>query len=259
MAPRSTAVPTLPDCPSTPSSDRTGPPVRRPVMTQRWADVVFLHWRFDPDVVQRLLPTGVEVDTHDGAAWVGLVPFRMERLGFPGLAPLPFVGSFPEVNVRTYVRSGGRRGVRFFSLDVDRWLPTLVARATYRLPYCTGATTHDRVGDQLVSRVERRWPRHPAARALVRVGVGGPIEPDDTDRFLTDRWGLVAGGGRRARRWAPVDHPPWPLHGAELLELDETLVTAAGLPRPSEPPRLLWSPGVDVRVGRPRPVRPRRS
>ena len=88
------------------------PPVRveRPVMVQQWVDVVFIHWPLPPDRVQRLLPPGVEVDTFEGRAWVGLVPFRMEGLGFPGLSPLPLVGTFPEVNVRTYVRSGCAQG-----------------------------------------------------------------------------------------------------------------------------------------------------
>ena len=93
---------------------RFAEPVRRPVMTQFWADLVFLHWRYDVDVVQRLLPPGVLVDAHDGSAWVALVPFRMERLGLPGVGPLPLVSQVPEVNVRTYVRSGAgrRRGRR---------------------------------------------------------------------------------------------------------------------------------------------------
>lgn len=91
---------------------RVATPVRRPVMFQRWTDVVFLHWRLDPAVVQALLPDGVTVDTYDGSAWVGLVPFQMEGLGVPGLAPFPRVGRFPEVNVRTYVRAGTNLGRR---------------------------------------------------------------------------------------------------------------------------------------------------
>lgn len=116
-------------------------PVARPVMTQHWADAVFLHWRYPPAAVQRLLPAGVEVDTHDGSAWVGLVPFNMERLGLPGLPPFPLVGAFPEVNVRTYVHSGPRRGVWFFSLDIDKVLATAVARLAYRLRTATDRRT----------------------------------------------------------------------------------------------------------------------
>ncbi len=224
-------------------------------MVQHWADVVFAHWRYDPDVVQRLLPPGVSVDVHDGSAWVALVPFRMERLGLPGLAPLPFVGRFPEINVRTYVLAGGRRGVWFFSLDVDLFLPTIVARTVYRLPYCYGRTDHVRVADVVTTRVERRWPRStlPAAAAMV-VRTGAAIEPDDTVQFLTSRWGLVSAGRRGGLRYAAVSHPRWPLHHAEVVHLDEGLVTAAGLPAPHGPPHLLWSPGVDVRVGPPRRI-----
>jgi uncharacterized protein YqjF (DUF2071 family) len=228
-------------------------PVRRPVMVQQWTDVVFLHWAYDPDVVQRLLPAGMTVDLHDGAAWVGLVPFHMNGLGFPGMAPLPHVGSFPEINVRTYVRAQGRVGVYFFSLDVDRYLPAVTARATYSLPYCAGAASHGRAGDVLTSSVRRRWPR-PTGRADTEVAVRTAEQIDATapfPRFLTGRWGLVSAGRRGGLRWAPVDHEPWRLHTAQVLHLDDHLVAAAGLPQPVGDPHVMWSPGVDVRIGRP--------
>ena len=228
-------------------------PVRRAVMVQRWTDVVFLHWRYPSDVVQRLLPPGVEVEVFDGSAWVGLVPFRMEGLGFPGLAPLPLVGEFPEVNVRTYVRSGSRRGVWFFSLDIDRLLPTLVARTAYRLPYCFGRVEHRRVGDIVTSTVIRRWPA-PAGegRTGIAVRTGGPADPTaPLEHFLTSRWGLIAANRRGSLRHAAVDHPTWPLHHAEVLHVDDHLVTEAGLPPPTGKPLGLWAPGVDVRAGRP--------
>ena len=75
-------------------------------MVQHWSDLVFVHWRYPAEIVQALLPDGVEVEQFDGTAWVGLIPFHMNDLGFPLLHPLPYVGSFPEVNVRTYVRCG---------------------------------------------------------------------------------------------------------------------------------------------------------
>lgn len=237
-----------------PLPSMTADVVRHPVMVQRWTDVVFLHWQYDPCEVQRLLPPGVLVDEYEGSAWVALVPFRMEGLGFPGLAPLPIVGTFPEVNVRTYVRAGGRRGVWFFSLDVDRLLPALVARGAYHLPYCAGRAEHVRVDDYVSTRVERRWPRaqRGAATAVV-VRTGSAVDPHDPlVRFLTCRWGLISATRRDRLRYAPVDHPTWPLHEAHALTLDDHLVTAAGLPAPVGPPHVLWSPGVDVRVGRPR-------
>jgi uncharacterized protein len=226
-------------------------------MVQHWADVVFLHWRVAAGDVQRLLPPGVEVETFDGTAWVGLVPFQMEGLGLPGLHPLPFVGSFPEVNVRTYVRSHGRSGVWFFSLDVDRWLPVVTARLAYQLPYCAGDAHHTRAGDVLTSRVDRRWPGSgssttPPATTAIAVRAGDGVDDDDPlADFLTSRWGLISASRRQVQRYAPVDHPAWPLHHGEVLHLDDHLVAAAGLPQPEGDPHVMWSPGVDVRVGRP--------
>ena len=222
-------------------------------MVQQWNDVVFLHWRFEPDVVQRLLPDGVDVDLFDGSAWVGLVPFHMDDLSVGGRAALPHVGSFPEVNVRTYVRARGRVGVWFFSLDVDRFLPAAVARMTYSLPYHSGRADHHRVGGIVTSRVQRNWPRSSeTATTEIAVRTGGMIDHGDPlVRFLTARWGLISATRTGRLRYAPVDHPPWELRQADLLHLDDHLVAAAGLPHPDRPPLVMWSPGVDVRVGRP--------
>jgi uncharacterized protein YqjF (DUF2071 family) len=233
---------------------RVGPVLERPVMEQRWEDVTFLHFRYAPEQVQRLLPAGVTVDVHDGSAWVALVPFRMEGLRLPGRRRLPF-GSFPEVNVRTYVRAGRRRGVWFFSLDIDRLAPTVVARVAYHLPYCWGRVDHVRVGDLVTTRVERRWPSGGARSSTGSVvRTGSVVDPEDpTAQFLTARWGLVA-SARRGLRWAPVEHGEWPLHHGSVLHLDDGLIVAAGLPAPVGDPHVMWSPGVDVRVGLPVPA-----
>ncbi len=232
---------------------RSAEAVNRPVMVQRWTDVVFLHWRYDPQVVQRLLPDGVTVELFDGDAWLGLVPFSMEGLGLPGLAPLPIVGSFPEINVRTYVHAGGRSGVWFFSLDTDVWLATAAARLAYHLPYCYGWAEHGRVDDLVTTRAYRRWPRSSrGATCDLAVRVGASVDPlDPLVHFLTDRWGLVSRSWRGGLVHAAVDHPDWPLYEAEVVHLDEQLVAAAGLPTPTGPAHVLWSPGVDVRVGQP--------
>ncbi|MEM7139606.1 MAG: DUF2071 domain-containing protein [Actinomycetota bacterium] len=233
-----------------------GTPIRRAVMVQRWTDLVFLHWRYPADAVAALLPEGLVVDTFDGDAWIGLIPFRMEGLGLPRVAPLPHVGAFPEINVRTYVRAGGRRGVWFFSLDVDRMLPAVAARVGYRLPYCAGAASHERTERGFETHVERRWPKidSPATTHLV-VEPGEELIDDPLAHFLTDRWRLFSAGARRSIRTARVDHPPWPLRVAEPTHVDDRLILAAGLPSPTGSPHAMWSPGVDVRVGRPRRAR----
>jgi uncharacterized protein YqjF (DUF2071 family) len=221
-------------------------------MRQQWLDLAYVHWRYEPSVVQALLPAGLTVDTFDGSAWVGLIPFTMRGIG-PGRGPaVPYLGSFAEVNVRTYVQAGGRPAVWFFSLDVDRLIPALTARVTYRLPYCWGRTSHERHGDTLTTVVRRRWPDR-VADSRIEIELGDPVPADALDVFLTARWGLYS-RSRRGIRYAPVDHAPWPLRAASLRHLDESLVCAAGLPAPSGEPHVRASDGVAVRIGLPRRV-----
>ena len=222
-------------------------------MTQEWRDLASVHFAYPPDVVARVLPPGLEVDVHGDRAWVGILPFSMRRIAVPGLPPVPWLGSFAEVNVRTYVVRDGVPGVWFCSLDVDRLLPAFVARCTYRIPYCWGRTSHRRVGDRLTTLVDRRWPGRSGAVARIDVDLGGPVAtPSDLDRFLSARWGLYSTAGRHRLRYAPVDHPPWPLRQATVARLDETLLRAAGFPDPSGEPHVLASDGVPVRIGLPR-------
>lgn len=227
-------------------------PVRRAVMRQEWKDLGYLHWRYDPATVQDLLPQGVNVDTFDGSAWVGLIPFSMRDIGFAKGPSVPYLGSFAEVNVRTYVQIDGRPGVWFFSLDVDRLLPAVVARVSYRLPYCWGATSHLRHDDVLSTHIRRRWPQSvPPSTIMMRMGPH--VVADELDIFLTARWGLYS-SSRAGVRYAAVEHEPWPLRHADVLSYDTVLLEAAGLPTPSTAPVARCSDGVHVRIGPPRSV-----
>ena len=227
-------------------------PVRRPVMMQGWKDLTFVHWPYDPAVVQRDLPPGLTVDTFDGRAWVGLVAFHMEDIRLPRLPAVPYLGTFPETNVRTYVRGpGGRPGVWFDSLDITRLIPVIVALGTYRLPYRWSAMSIEHSGGSVAYRARRRWPGPRGAESKIVVRPGDPISaPDSLERFLTSRWGLYSVFGRR-NAYAPVDHAPWPLQTATLEDLDDELVAAAGYPHPAGDPLVHYSPGVDVRIGLP--------
>lgn len=227
--------------------------VAAPVMIQRWTELTFLHWSFDPDHVQRLLPAGLEVEPWDGRAWVGLVPFRME-VGLPSIRAVPWASRFCETNVRTYVRDGaGRSGIWFFSLDASRLGAVAVARATYRLPYFWAAMSLHREGSIIRYHARRRGPAPAGATSYAVVDIGSPSRDDELgpqDHFLTARWALFSVAGPR-RRYAIAQHPPWPLHRARVIDLDDQLLVAAGLPAPTGPPLVHFSPGVEVRIGRP--------
>jgi hypothetical protein len=221
-------------------------------MRQRWERLTFLHWSFDPAQVQRLLPENLTVEEFDGAAWVGLVPFYM-HVATAGGRELPWASRFCETNVRTYVRDGeGRSGIWFFSLDAARLSAVTVARTTYGLPYYWSAMQLAERGDEIAYGCHRYGPG-PGASSRARIRIGDRISPDqvgDRDRFLTARWILFSVSGAR-RRWARACHQPWPLHRADVRAADDGLIAAAGLPQPHGEPLALYSPGVDVSIGRP--------
>jgi hypothetical protein len=229
-------------------------PIDRAVMTQRWRDVTFAHWSVEPELVQALLPTGLEPDLFDGRAWVSLVGFEMDALRVPGLPPIPTTHRFAEFNVRTYVVGPEGPGVWFCSLDVPNWLPVLVARAGFALPYDKGSVAVTRHDSSVGWFVQRTWPEASKAELVVRpTGLMIDADTDHLATFLTARWRLYASTRGGVVLTAPVHHESWPLEHAQLVSVDTGVATSAGLPVAGEP-IVHYASGVSVRVGMPKPL-----
>lgn len=203
-APGRDAAPVPPGVAPEPVTPDPPAPVRHPLLHQYWADVVFLHWRADPAAVAPLLPPRTRPDTHDGVTWVGLVHFRMRRLGFGPLPGLPWLGSFAETNVRLYsVDDEGRRGVVFRSLDADRMLPVLAARGVAALPYdWSPSTVSGRVaeGEEIAYSCTRRFP---GPRGVSARTPGPHRRPAGRARGSSSTSSPRAGRCTPGVRWAP--------------------------------------------------------
>ncbi|HEU4912544.1 MAG TPA: DUF2071 domain-containing protein [Actinomycetes bacterium] len=232
------------------------PPLRgRPIMRQRWADVAFLHWRVDAARVAPLLPPGTTPDVFDGSTWVGLIPFRMVGAGVGTGPAVPWLGTFDETNVRLYaVDATGRRGVVFRSLEASRLAVVLGARLTFGLPYHWARMRVRRSGGEIEYASTRRvsgGSRASRTRIVVRPGTTA-VRDDPLADFLTARWALHSRWLGRSL-FVPNQHERWPLVTATLLDLDDTLVAAAGLPGVADraPESVLWSAGVRTEFGRP--------
>jgi uncharacterized protein YqjF (DUF2071 family) len=234
---------------------RIPPPLPGPVLLgQTWRDMVFVHWPVEPDSVRGLFPEGTQPDTLDGRTYVGIVGFAVPstRVG-----EALEIGSTYEVNVRLYSVDGqGRQGVVFLSMDVTRLDMVLVARALPRVPYLWSQLESMRPDPAVAGfRLRRRLPSR--LRAEVEVEVESPVveHAEDLETFVTARWGLHT---RTAlgTTWIPIAHQPFPLHRGRLRHADDALLSAAGVPVTSEAPvSVLWSPGLDAKVGRPARVR----
>jgi uncharacterized protein len=193
-------------------------PNKRWGMFMRWTDLAFLHWKVPADALRRHLPAGLELDTYDGDAWLGIVPFRMEDVRVRGLPPIPTASTFPELNVRTYVRVGRRAGVWFLSLDAGSWLAVQGARAGLSLPYFHARMRVTKRGTAVEYESLRLAGRAPALfRAEYEPdGAAHPPVAGTLEHWLTERYCLF--GRSRTKRLYVMDihHVPWPLQQASV-------------------------------------------
>lgn len=229
----------------------TAPPLPgRTIASQRWSDLAFLHWTVDTAAVQPLLPAGLVPDEFDGTTWVGLIPFVLDRATIFGSPPVPYFGTFVEINVRLYaVDERGRRGVVFLSLEASRLAAVLAARAAFALPYQWSRSSVVRSDGFFRYSASRHFAAEKHSEIVVRPSTRQVIG-DPLAEFLTARWGLFT-SIRGTTTFLPNHHEPWTLYEAKLERLDDTLVAAAGLPGVSTrpPDSVLYSPGVTTRFG----------
>lgn len=219
------------------------------VMRMRWVDLLFAHWPVPAEALRPLIPTGLEIDTFHGGAWLGIVPFRMEDVAPRFLPAPPILGAFPELNVRTYVTRRGRRGVWFLSLDAASRVAVEGARTAFHLPYFRARMSSETEAGWVEYRSDRVDARGPAATFEARYRPTGPIEaaePGSLADFLTDRRGLYAVDPDGGLSWTAIQHRPWPLQTAELEIRTETMAAGHGLELPSVPPVLHFAKRLDV-------------
>lgn len=219
-------------------------------MFQEWRDLLFLHWEVPADLLRPRIPPSLEIDTFDGRAFVGLVPFAMRGVRPVWSPPVPGLSDFLECNVRTYVRRAGHDpGVWFFSLDAANPLAVAVARSLWKLPYHWARMRLDRDGDTVRYETVRR-----ADGARCRVSYAPDPDsaptaspPGTLEHFLAERYLLYAGDRHRLFR-GRVRHSPYPLRRALWSGLDQTLTDAAGIPVQGPPLLAHHAAGVSVDV-----------
>jgi hypothetical protein len=220
-------------------------------MLQKWHDLLFMHWPVDVASIRQLIPAALEIETHNGSAWVGIVPFRMSGVRMRRAPALPGTSAFPELNVRTYVTLGAKSGVWFFSLDAASVLAVAMARRWFHLPYFRAQMSCSVAADGSIDYRSRRTHRGaPAADLRLTYEPAGnafQAQPGTLEYFLAERYCLYAFDGRRVFR-GEIDHPPWPLQRAEARIKVNTMAAASGIPIPNEKPHLLFAHRQDVKI-----------
>jgi uncharacterized protein len=209
-------------------------------MGQTWEDLLFAHWRVDADAFRRLVPDAVRLQTHEGAAWLGITPFRVSALRLRGTLPLPRVSSFLELNVRTYVTAGGKPGIWFFSLDASSRLAAEAARRTYKLPYFQARIRAEPQDEWLEFESARMGERGGPHVFSARYRASGEVfnaAPGSLEEFFAERYCLYTVDERGRLYRAEIHHSPWPLQPAEAT-IELNTMAPADLSLPAEEPLL---------------------
>jgi uncharacterized protein YqjF (DUF2071 family) len=225
-------------------------PRRGAAMHQSWSSLLFAHWRVEPDRIQRTLPLGLYVDTFDGSAYVGVVPFFMRKVR-PWWSPcLPWFSNFLELNVRTYVHdAAGTPGVWFYSLDCDQPLAVWGARKFYHLPYRHAAMSAPQTAEATsyhsrVKRTDLRCDVHYELGRETREAVAGSL-----DFFFVERYVLFAAARDGRLFIGQVYHRPYPLVATTVADWRSNLLAPHDFCIDESQPQLLHgSRGVDVEV-----------
>ncbi len=232
-------------------------PAAQPIMHQTLGKLLFMHWPVPLELLRSKIPSRLEIDVHDGVAWIAITPFTMWNVRAVGVPAIPGLNAFHECNVRTYVHVDGVPGVWFFSLDATKIIPVLAARVFFALNYLKAQIDLCQVAST-VNYVLKRPAQDGGGAAELEVswtiGKSLPVsEPESREFFFTERYCLYAGTNQQLSR-ARIWHPPWSLRSAKVNSFRATMLSAHGLPEPDSAPFLHHAEELDVLIYAPEKV-----
>ncbi len=200
-----------------------------------------MHWPVSAEVLRPLIPEQLEIDTFEKTAWIGVVPFGMTNIHFRYLPSVPYLSTFTELNVRTYVRLRDRSGVFFFSLDAANPVAVEIARTWFYLPYFNAKMSKSSQAENIHYKSERSDSRarqcnldtiyHPTSQQYY--ATTGTLE-----HWLTERYCFFASNKIGQIVIGEIHHKPWPLQQAEAEIRNNSLSEAIGIPLPQSKPLL---------------------
>jgi uncharacterized protein YqjF (DUF2071 family) len=225
----------------------------------RWHELLFMHWPISVAALRPLIPPSLSIDTFNGDAWIGVVPFRMSGIRSRFLPPIPGTSAFPELNVRTYVTADNKPGVWFFSLDATNRLAVRVARATFNLPYYDARMHCTRMSDNrtIDYKSVRTHRGAPAAEYVGQYAPTGPVfqsTPGTLEYFLTERYCLYSADRRGRTYRVEITHASWPLQLGEAEVHRNRMVESLGLKLPDVPPLLHYADFIEAVAWKPAPI-----
>ncbi|MGG1661069.1 YqjF family protein [Brevibacillus sp. NRS-1366] len=229
-------------------------PFQKPgwIMTQTWEHLLFIHWAVSPEALRGLIPNELEIDTYDGKAWIGILPFLLSGVRIRRMPTVPYTSAFPEINVRTYVKTKQKSGIYFLSLDASNPLITSIAKRWYRLPYFLAdmqfATTMNRIEFES-RRLRGNGQSVVFSGSYEPIGLPIHVKKGTLEHWLTERYTLFCQCGRSNQIfYADVYHEPWVLQQTKAQIRENTMTQRLSIPLGEQPDLSFYARGVQSYV-----------
>ena len=224
-------------------------PNRKHTLDQEWRFLTFMHWRVDIEKLRPHVPEGLEIDTFEGDAYIGLVPFMMKHVRPSWFVSTPGISNFPEFNIRTYVKKDGIAGVFFLTLEAKSLVTCNFAPRTYGLPYRYAKGSVKKSGNIWDWKSSRDKGQFKLAGTTEVNGEQMQAQPGSLEEFLFERYSLYTSHKGSLRR-GYTHHNKWKFQLAKV-ELTENSLTESfnlGIDQPLTPELVHYSDGVRVRT-----------
>ncbi|RHW40204.1 DUF2071 domain-containing protein [Lysinibacillus yapensis] len=215
-------------------------------MKQTWNDILFAHYPVKKEILEKLVPEQLPLDTYDGVCWVTIVPYFTSAMHLRGMPPVPGMANFPGFNIRTYVTLNGKPGIYFFSLAAGNWLAAYGAKIAFQLPYFYMNMNYKNVKDFIIFESEKKR----GAQLLCHYkSISSPslAEKGSLEDWLVERYCLYTVSKGIVLR-ADILHHPWLLEKAEAEFHENTLLSSLNIEPASEQPLLHYAKKAEVRI-----------
>lgn len=216
------------------------------IMRQTWNNLLLANYPIKLDILRKLVPKKLPLDSFDGMGWIGVVPFHMTGLRLRGVPPVPGTDRFPQINVRTYITLDGKPGVYFFSLDAANWLAAKMAKTFFHIPY--------NFADIRVESSESTFHFESKRKDMGLVCSYRPIsepfyaEKGSFDWWMVERYCFYTVNKKGVPLRCDILHRPWLLQRAEAEFPQNTMLSMQGMQVESNNPTIHFSKKVEVRA-----------
>ncbi len=183
-------------------------------LSARWENLIMANYAVNPEVLKSYLPKGVELDLYENKAYVSLVGFMFKQTSLFKI-PIPFLGTFEEINLRFYVkRVEGekiKRGVVFINETVPYKLVAWLANKLYKEHYIAIPTKNLIINRESTKniryewRINKRW-NHLAVNAAKE---NEQMLPGSVEEFIFEHYYGYTKINSQLSQEYKVNHPRW--------------------------------------------------